>query len=537
MQDKNIGPAILYAAKSTKDEKGSNATQLADGEAFAKAAGMPVEGCYADENESAYHGNRGPELEAALNHAERVGGSVIVQHSDRLARGDGVKARHLVQLVLEAMARGINLRSVEDDSSLENVVMAAVMGERNTEDSRRKGAAVRKGMKRRRENGEYIGHRPFGYRWQRNEEDKRIIVPNEAEAVIVRRVFAEYNAGRSQLAIARALMQDEVPTPRGGEWHQGTIRQLLAQPLYAGWLRSEDEMVEGIHEPIIARAEWEKAADLREAKARTFGRGRPTAGKHLFRKGFLRCGLCGGSMVPRTSPNRASPPSEVYECYLRRRDVEACSMKPVKRGEIDGAVMAYFEQVGLDVEATREQVCAAQDRKLDELRTLYAAASRDAATAGARLMRVRRDYADGDLSIAEWREFRAELEPEANAAEAEAERLREQLSEAEGNATLKDAEAEVFEQLARIRAVIAGDVVDAAGAEAVRATLLRLFDHFTIHLGLPGKTNVELIDGMWWIEPVISERAIGGYDEKMRPVLTREPLGQAENNYVASLTR
>lgn len=74
-----------------------------------------------------------------------------------------------------------------------------------------------------------------------------------------------------------------------------------------------------------------------------------------------------------------------------------------------------------------------------------------------------------------------------------------------------------------------------AGAEAVRATRLRLFDHFTLHRGVPGKTNVELIDGEWWLEPVISERANAGYDEQMRPVLIREPLGQAENNYVEGL--
>lgn len=34
-----------------------------------------------------------------------------------------------------------------------------------------------------------------------------------------------------------------------------------------------------------------------------------------------------------------------------------------------------------------------------------------------------------------------------------------------------------------------------------------------------------------WIEPVVSEKAVAGYDEKLRPVLARKPLEQAENNY------
>jgi hypothetical protein len=59
---------------------------------------------------------------------------------------------------------------------------------------------------------------------------------------------------------------------------------------------------------------------------------------------------------PRTHSNRASKPSETYLCYTRVRDPERCSQPPVKRGEIDGAVYAYFEKVGLDVEATRAQL-------------------------------------------------------------------------------------------------------------------------------------------------------------------------------------
>lgn len=46
--------------------------------------------------------------------------------------------------------------------------------------------------------------------------------------------------------------------------------------------------------------------------------------------------------------------------------------------------------------------------------------------------------------------------------------------------------------------------------------------------------HVELIDTRW-IEPLVSERAVAGYDEKLRPVLARTPLEQAENNYAEAL--
>ena len=95
-------PAVLYAAKSTSDPRGSINTQLEDTRAMAEREGFTVVADYSEESQSGYHGNRGPELAAALDHASRIGAALLVQHSDRLARGDGVEARHLVELVLNA---------------------------------------------------------------------------------------------------------------------------------------------------------------------------------------------------------------------------------------------------------------------------------------------------------------------------------------------------------------------------------------------------------------------------------------------------
>jgi site-specific DNA recombinase len=530
MGDSESSFAVLYAAKSTIDSKGSNATQLADGRAFAEAQGLEVIAEYTDEDASAYHGNRGPGLAAALNHAERVGGSIVVQHSDRLARGDGVQARHLVQLVFEAKSRGIRLRSVEDDSSLENVLMAAVMGERNSEDSRRKSAAVRAGLARRRASGRRTGGQTYGLTWRRNDRDERETVPEPAQAAIVERIYAEYLAGRNVLQIVKALNGDRIRASRGGKWKPAVISTVLANPLYAGLVRDGAKLIEGQHEAIIERKRWEEVQALRKAKAKTHRTGRSTLGRHLFRKGFLRCGECGAAMVPRTERNKDGSLRETYRCYGRYTDPAHCSMKQLRRAPIDTAVYAYFEQVGLDVEATRQQLAEATERKVAELAALLDAAHREASASASRLARVKRDYASGELSAAEWREFREELQPEAEAAAAERERLAAQLAEVKAGPKLDGLEDEVIEQLAAIRAAIAGEVRDAAGVDGARATLLRLFDRFILHPGRPETAHLELIGDNYWIEPVISEHAVAGYDEKLRPVLERKPLDKAEKN-------
>ena len=530
MQSAGSDEAILYAAKSTEDKRGSIPTQLDDGRAFAEREGLSVIGEYADEAASAWSGDRGPQLAAALEHAEQIGATLVVQHSDRLARGDGKQARHLVEIAVWAIKTNVTIRSVEDPSTFENLVMAAVMGERNSEDSRRKSDAVRAGLARRRASGKRVGGHSYGITWRRNDKDERETIPDPEKVPVIERIYDEFLSGRALLQIARALNADGIPTLRGGEWHPHVIGSMLDNPIYTGLIRDGGELIEARHEAIIPRERWEEAQALRAAKATTHRRGRPSTGQHLFRKGFMRCGLCGKAMVPRTARNGDGTLYEVYRCHGRWLDPTACSMPPQRREPIDSAVYAYFEQVGLDLEATQEQLGEAVERKLAEVKALLRAAEREAEAAAERLSRVKGDYLASELTAAEWRELREDLEPEAEAAAAQRERLAEQLKEVEAGPALAEVESELLAQLARIRAAVAGEVKDAESVAAVRAALMRLFDRLVLRNGTPESAHMELVGEDYWIEPIVSERAVEGYDEKLRPVLARKPLGQAENN-------
>ncbi|WP_369689563.1 recombinase family protein [Acetobacter pasteurianus] len=48
-------------------------------------------------------------------------------------------------------------------------------------------------------------------------------VINNAQAVIVRRIFQDYAAGKSAKKIAVSLNEDHVPYPTGGAWGFSTI--------------------------------------------------------------------------------------------------------------------------------------------------------------------------------------------------------------------------------------------------------------------------------------------------------------------------
>ena len=511
-------PAILYAAKSTEDVHGSIPTQLDDGRQLAEREELEVVGKYFDESASAYKGNRGPELAAAIEHAERIGASLIVQHSDRLARGDGKQARHLAELFFFANRAGVTLRSVQDPSTFENPVLAVVMGERNMEDSRRKSLAVKAGMERRRKRGLYNGgFTPYGYLHERNEDDERVLLIDEERAPWVRYIFDRYLAGRSYVEIAEELEAQGAPPPKGGSlWAHFTIRKILLNPLYAGFIRGGGELVKGIHEAIIDRETWEKTGALLKAKARTYKRGRPSAGKHLFRRGFLKCGICGEDMGPLTYRDRPHPTDQIYRCHGRKRHSHTCGMNNIYRSDVDGAVYSYFKDLGLDAEATREQLVAARELALAEARHALEDAEQETGAARARLERVKRDYISEQLSASEWRELKAELEPELSAAREDEERLRGQLEEAESETALSKVTAGLLTQLSEIRAGIAKEVTDSKDAAAVRASLMRLFDGFVLHRGSPRHKTREGTKVAYWLEPVLSQDQMGGYVDRLR---------------------
>jgi len=91
---------VIYVAKSTKDRHLSIPEQLDDCREMARENGWTILGEHADENFTAYTGNRGPGLAAAIDQAKRAaadrGGQVMLvarREPGRTPRPGGAMAR------------------------------------------------------------------------------------------------------------------------------------------------------------------------------------------------------------------------------------------------------------------------------------------------------------------------------------------------------------------------------------------------------------------------------------------------------------
>lgn len=490
--------AVIYGAKSTADKNASIPEQLDDCRQMARENGWTVIGEFVDKNFTAYTGNRGPSLAAAIKLAKETATPdswvmLVAQHTSRFARGDGAKPgapKALVELYHEWARTNVRGRLVENDQAMSNSSAAAAQGDADHNESKRKSTSVKKGLRRRaRDRGLHNGGpRPYGFRYRDMTPEGQSTGPlivYEPEAAIVRRIYAEYLAGRGQRQIARDL-NDSITAQRGGTWHQGTISNMLAKPLYKGAIVLNGEVYEGQHEAIIDPETWDKARQLREALARSDGRGRarhPT-GSHLFTKGLLRCGRCGEALIPVTKPTRTpGRVYEVYACYGRiRHGMEHCCQKPVRREAIDMPVWRFFEKVALDVDATRTAIVTAHSTKFSELDVLQAQVDRDAARVEQALNKIERDYLYGNLPAAEWQTLTAKLRDDLEAVQAQSEQLRKQRSAIEADIAEIDIESAVLAELTTIRAQIAGEARDGAGTgtDGLRAAIRRLFHSFTL---------------------------------------------------------
>jgi site-specific DNA recombinase len=197
--------------------------------------------------------------------------------------------------------------------------------------------------------GRFLGGRPpYGYliidvgphpNPAKAADGKRLhaLAPDPQTAHVVRRIFAEYLAGRGLKAIAEGLTADDIPSPSaydpgrnkhrcGIAWSWSAVGAILANPRYTGrqvWNRQPKSEVlidvndvglghttkqtwndpdkwvwsdQRVHEPLIDDETFRGAQGLRRAKDANDERSPRRTPRPYALRGIVRCGICGRKM-------------------------------------------------------------------------------------------------------------------------------------------------------------------------------------------------------------------------------------------------
>lgn len=314
--------AAIYARFSTDlQNERSIEDQVALCRAYAAREGYEVAAVYEDRARSggSLFGRDGV---AALmrDAADRRFEAVIVEALDRLSRD----MEDLAGIYKRLSFAEVQLRAVHEGAVDELLVgLRGLFGQYFRKDLKDK---IRRGMSGRVRDGQVQAGLAYGYAAVPGQSGARTIV--EAEAAIVRRIFAEFADGATPRDIAQRLNAERIPAPRGGRWNQTTINGsgkrgvgILRNELYAGrfvWGRTRKIQSPDTGRDLIrpGAVDARVAADLpelaivpRELFERAAGRKRALAcvhpshqrkNKHLL-SGLLRCGGCGYGLTVRTT--------------------------------------------------------------------------------------------------------------------------------------------------------------------------------------------------------------------------------------------
>jgi DNA invertase Pin-like site-specific DNA recombinase len=517
-------PAVVYAAKSTEDKKGSIPTQLEDGRALAERDGLTVVAEFQDESFSAFHGSRGPGLAEAIAKCESLvaeygNAALVVQHSDRLARGDAKSAKHLVEYVLWSIKAGVRIKSVQDGDMFPEgeygLLMSAVGGMRNNEDSKRKSQSVKDGLRRSAERGDAAwlarGIKLDGFlvTVKINERGEKVhtAIKHPERRQIFELIWEMGLAGRSLSSIQLELSTRGYRTMPSRKDHESVpftvnrISQVLDNPAYAGLVVHRGEIVgEGRWPRYVEPKDfWRQREQRRSNVIASLGtkRGRGAPPKNHLLAELAICGRCGGKLHAKTARKRRKDGTlgRTYTCinhYEYHPDsAEYCSRLPVDGIEVDRIVLSGIERLLTDADSLREQIEAGRRAKIEQQGKVAEDARAEAAKADAAVAKAQTRY---ERALSDGEDDAADIALTAvQNLRANAEKARTRMNAALDSLRSDDEPAD-RDVLATVWRVLSGRMEDADGdVKKLNMALREVFTAFEVRVLSTGMQVVPVI--------------------------------------------
>lgn len=255
---------------------------------------------------------------------------IVVKDLSRLGRNNGETLTFLDFLRVKdvrLISLGDNYDSFRDDDEV--IGIRTWVNEHYARDISKK---VRYNLRKKMQNGQFLGRPPFGY--LKSDPEKNKLVVDERYRDIIKQIFDLYIKGWGYRALADYVQEKSFPTPsqdkgyagraKAHRWNEQHIRRIIMNRVYCGDTvqgvsekisfkskrtrrvdREKWIVVPDTHEPIISREIYNLAQNIR-LKRRGGCQGRKKsdqASPHLF-TGFLTCAACGYNHIYRKKRNR-----------------------------------------------------------------------------------------------------------------------------------------------------------------------------------------------------------------------------------------
>ena len=283
---------------------------------------------------------------------------VITKSVSRFARNTlecVATARKLKEKGIGVYFEKENIDTLAENSEFILTLMASLAEEESRSISRN----VKWTVKKKFERGEVILTTSTFLGYDRD-ENKNLVI-NEGEALIIKRIYNEFIAGKSTAQIAKGLRDDNIPTAKGGSrWYSASIISILKNEKYKGdallqktyqpdFLSKErvknDGQVEMYyitdhHPAIIERDKWDYVQHelkRRCIKPAPYSGIRDYSSEKRDFSGIIVCGECGAYYQKhRQYHGNSRKFTEIYQCARHLEKAVQCTGKPIRESDFKG---------------------------------------------------------------------------------------------------------------------------------------------------------------------------------------------------------
>ena len=217
------------------------------------------------------------------------------------------------------------------------------------------------------------GTPPTGYTYENGE-----LILNESLAVQIREIFQRYIKGEPLRAIERDFEE------RGLTWSPKTMRRVLANKVYCGYIKYKDEWIKGTHKAVIDEDTYQRASMRLKLSHAEFEKTGIQVGKNTtLLGGLIFCGQCGARYGKARSGSKRYGLHDVYKCYSRHKKVKAmikdenCRNKTYRVADMDNLILNEVMKLSFETIKTETDTDALKaelkevESQIKRLLTLY----------------------------------------------------------------------------------------------------------------------------------------------------------------------
>jgi len=311
--------------------------QVPDVERWESAHDYDVQRVYTVHGGSAFKGNKKFDDEWAKVIRDITNGVItvlVVWKTDRIDRK--LQTYQMIKEVVEAGGRVefVTQPHLNDLSTMGGRVALKIQEEVAHEESKVKSDHAIMTRDNLRAAGSITSRAPFGYVIVGERKAKRFEVVESLRPIVVE-IFNRCISGDSLTTIARWLDSKGVPTRNGGKWSKPTIKTILTNRAYMGYIQTDEGKTTGTCPVIIDADTWKAANNALHSRPK---RGPSQNVVKALCAGSIFCPRCtNNSPMYRLQGGR--PPSLIYyyRCAGRGAQARGCSLM-VRLDKVDAAV-------------------------------------------------------------------------------------------------------------------------------------------------------------------------------------------------------